>query len=82
VLLRGEEGKTVLGNFINNRLSWKNTYFFFSVKHLNHKGLTCSHGNHYHSILRHIIRARFHDRPDHHEDHARLLIEATGLIFA
>ena len=32
------------------------------------------YGHNEHSLLRHHIRPRFHDRPYHHENHARLLV--------
>jgi hypothetical protein len=37
------------------------------------------YGHNEHSLLRHHIRPRLHDRPHHHEDHARLLGKAQGL---
>jgi hypothetical protein len=38
--------------------------------------ISIPYGHNEHSLLRHLIRPRLHDRPHHHENHARLLGEA------
>lgn len=55
----------------------ENLPFQFSVKSINQERPASSHGYNEYSLLRHHIRPRFHDCPHHHEDHARLLGQAS-----
>jgi len=50
----------------------------FAVKSINQKIQAIPHGHNDHSLLRHTLLARLHDRPHHHEDHAGLLAESVG----
>ena len=56
----------------------ENPGFFFS-QIFKPEMTSIPYGHNEHSLLRHHIRPRLHDRPHHHEDHARLLGKAQGL---